>query len=115
MWITCTYLQIIQIVLLLVLGLMLLIILPSAGEQVTIDQQTDERPTESSASCVLHACTLGGVCAGVVNARGLFIFIGCVYLLAVLLHIWFFTIVLACYRYLHDKFAAATSLPTAYE
>ncbi len=40
---------------------------------------------------------------------------GLVFLLVVLLDIWYFTILLACYRYLHDNLAAATSLPTAYK
>jgi hypothetical protein len=39
---------------------------------------------------------------------------GFMYLLAVLLQIWFFTVVFACYRYLRDKLNAKMSLPTAY-
>jgi hypothetical protein len=44
-----------------------------------------------------------------------FIITGCVYLLVVVpLEIWFFTVVLACYRYLRDKLVAAALLPSAY-
>ncbi len=44
-----------------------------------------------------------------------FIVTGFVYLIVIVpLQIWFFTVVLACYRYLRDKLDAATSLPSAY-
>jgi len=44
--------------------------------------------------------------------KGTFIGMGVVYLLCVLILIWFFTVILACYRYLRDHLIAATSLPT---
>jgi len=58
--------------------------------------------------------TLGGKLndSDVAAVRGGFIAVGVVFLLCVLLQIWFFTVILACYRYLRDHLIAATSLPT---
>jgi hypothetical protein len=44
-----------------------------------------------------------------------FLIMGCLYLFVALpIQIWFFTVLLACYRYLCDKRVSAKSLPTTH-
>jgi len=55
------------------------------------------------------------VCLAEAGLKVTFIGFGILHLFVVLLDIWYFTILLACYRYLRDKLVAVTPVPTAYE